>query len=180
MLELRDPQLRLVLLNHLAVRLTEAGLSDLTEAGLDGSLLDQLRRLRALDLSRLAAMRSLSIGVSLDGKALEASLRTVALVSETKDMETYFIRHGASTGLMNRLFKLRVKLTLRRRRDMGVKSRCGRLLMPDQRTQDRIFRVWHDLIDPTLRARYFQLHQAFPHLSIAVLETVIRQYEAQS
>lgn len=178
--ELRDPQVRLVLLNYLAVHLTEARLSDLSETGIDISLLDQLRRLNALDLSRLAAIRSLSIGVSLDGSALDAGLRTVALVSETKDLEAYFIRHGASTGLMNRLFKLRAKLTLQRRREMGVHSRCGRLVMPDEAARAQIFRVWHDLSGRSPRARYCELHKAFPHLSIAVLEAVIRQYEAQA
>ena len=34
--------------------------------------------------------------------------------------------------------------------------------------------------DPAPRIRYYQLHQAFTHLPIAVLEVVIRDFEADA
>ncbi len=180
MLELHDPQVRLLLLNHVAVRLVDAGPGDLSAVGIDDSLLGQLRRLSAFELSRLASMRSLSIVVGVDGKALEEGLRTVSHISEAKAMEAYFIRHGASTGLMSDLFKVHPKLTLKRRRSVGAQTRCGRLSLPDQATRLRIQRCWHHLNEPSLRSRYYQLHQAFSEWPIAALEAVIRQYEVDA
>ena len=177
MLPLHDTQVRLVLLNHVATRLADARPDELDAVGIANEQLDGLRRLSALELNRLASMRALTIGVSLDGEALRAGLRTVALVSEAKALEAYFIRHGASTHLMSTLFKIRRKLTLKFRRDLGVTRPSGRVPLPDYATRERIYRVWRSITDPAPRIRYFQLHQAFAHLSIAALEVVIRDFK---
>jgi hypothetical protein len=72
MLPLQDTQVRLVLLNHVTVRLADAAQDELRAAGIENELLPHLRQLSAVDLSRLAAMRSLTIGVAFDGAALKA------------------------------------------------------------------------------------------------------------
>lgn len=174
MLPLHDPQVRLVLLNHVTTRLAQARPEELDAVGIATEQLDRLCQLSALDLTRLASMRGLFIGVSLDGEALKAGLRTVALVNEAKALEAYFIRHGASTRLMSTLFKVRRKLTLKFRRDLGVCRPSGRVPLPDYATRERIYRVWRSISDPAPRVRFYQLHQAFTHLSIAALEVVIR------
>ncbi len=184
MLTLHDPQLRFVLLNHVTVRLAEAPHDELRAAGIENAELTLLRQLSAVDLSRLAAMRCLTIGVAFDGSALKAGLRAVALVNEAKALETYFIRNGASTRLMSTLFKIRRKLTLRRRREIGARRPAGRVRLPDYATRERICHAWRaiadsaDPADPALRIRYYRLHQEFPHIAIAALEAVIREFEA--
>jgi hypothetical protein len=72
MLPLQDAQVRLVLLNHVTVRLADAAQDELHAAGIEMEQLAHLRQLSAVDLSRLAAMRSLTIGVTFDGAALKA------------------------------------------------------------------------------------------------------------
>jgi len=84
MLPLLDAQVRLLLLNHVAVRLAEATPTDLHAAGIENEQLARLRQLSALDLNRLAAMRDLTIGVAFDAVGLNAGLRAVALVNEAK------------------------------------------------------------------------------------------------
>ena len=177
MLPLHDTQVRLVLLNHVTTRLADARPGELDAVGIGNEQLDRLRQLSAIDLNRLAAMRTLTIGISLDGEALQAGLRTVALIKEAKALEAYFIRHGASTRLMSALFKIRRKLTLKYRRDLGVGRPSGRVPLPQYATRERIYRVWRSITDPAPRIRYYQLHQAFLHLPIAVLEVVIRDFE---
>ena len=88
MLPLQDPQVRLVLLNHVTVRLADAAQDEIHAAGIENEMLAHLRQLSAVDLSRLAAMRSLTIGVAFDGAALKAGLRAVDLVNEAKALET--------------------------------------------------------------------------------------------
>lgn len=177
MLPLLDAQVRLVLLNHVAVRLADAEPTALHAAGIENEQLARLRQLSALDLNRLASMRDLTIGVAFDAAGLNAGLRAVALVNEAKALEAYFIRHGASWQMMSALFKIRRKVTLKRRRDCGAWRPSGRLPLPVLTTRERIFRAWLAIEDPTLRVRYYRLHQLFPQLSIAVLETVLRDFE---
>ncbi len=177
MLPLFDAQVRLVLLNHVAVRLAEAEPTALHAAGIENEQLARLRQLSALDLNRLASMRDLTIGVAFDAAGLNAGLRAVALVNEAKALETYFIRHGASWRMMSTLFKIRRKVTLKRRRDFGAWRPSGRVPLPVLVTRERIFRAWLAIEDPSLRIRYYRLHQLFPQLSIAVLEAVVRDFE---
>lgn len=179
MLPLLDAQVRLVLLNHVAVRLAEAQPHELHAAGIETDLLARLRQLSALDLNRLAAMRDLTIGVAFDVAGLKAGLRAVTLVNEAKAMEAYFIRNGASWQMMNTLFKIRRKVTLKRRRDYGAWRPSGRLPLPDYATRERIFRAWLAIDDPNPRVRYYRLHQSLAQLSIAALEAVVREFEAE-
>lgn len=178
MLQLYDTQIRLVLLNHVTVRLAEAQPEELFAAGIENEQLIHLRQLSALDLNRLAAMRSLTIAIAFDSAELKAGLRAVALANEAKSLETYFIRHGASTHLMSTHFKIRRKLTLKRRRDCGARRPAGRVPLPDYATRERIYQAWRAIGDPIPRIRYYRLHQTFQDLPIAVLEVVIREFEA--
>lgn len=177
MLPLLDTQVRLVLLNHVAVRLAEAKPDELHAAGIANEQLVRLRELSALDLNRLATMRDLGIGVAFDAAGLNAGLRAVSLVNEAKALEAYFIRHGASWQMMKALFKIRRKVTLKRRQESGAWRPGGRIPLPDKAQRQRIYRVWTSIEDPNPRVRYFRLHQAFPKLSIAVLEAVVRNFE---
>ena len=177
MLLLLDPHIRLVLLNHLALRLSEAALDELDAFGIPIEKIERLWQLSITDLNRLAAMRTLTIGIVLDGRALQEGLRTVALVNEAKTLEAYFIRHGASTHLMSVLFKMRPKLTYKFRRDLGVRRFSGQVYLPDDATCERIHHVWRSIADPAPRVRYFQLHQVFAQMPIAVLEAVIRDFK---
>jgi len=175
MLALYDAQVRLVLLNHVAVCLSDGQLERIRAAGIKVDQLTRLRQLSAVDLSRLAAMRGLRIGVAFDGAALQVGLRAVALVNEARALEAYFIRHGASTRLMKTLFKYRRKLTHTRRREFGAWRPAGRPAMPDRATRASIYRTWLSIAEPTPRIRYYRLHREFPDIPIAVLEAVIRR-----
>ena len=177
MLPLVDAQVRLVLLNHLAVRLAEAQPSDLHAAGIENEQLARLRQLSALDLNRLAAMRDLTIGIAFDAVGLNAGLRAVALVNEAKALEAYFIRNGASWQMMSALFKISRKVTLKRRRECGAWRSSGRQPLPDNVTRERVFRAWRCIEDSAMRVRYYRLHQMFQQIPIAVLEAVLRGFE---
>ena len=178
MLPLHDPQLRLLLLNHIAVRATDA--EELRAAGMEADLLDHLKGLSAADLHRLANMREPMFAITVDPNKLKAGLRALALGNEAKAQETYFIRHGASWSLMKKLFKVRHKLTLQRRRELGIRRRSGRLQLPDMATRERIWRVWAAITEPDPRTRYYQLHQSFRDLSLEVLEIVVAEFEKEA
>jgi len=178
MLPLLDAQVRLVLLNHVAVRLAETEPTTLHAVGIDPEQVIRLRQLSALDLNRLATMRDFAIGVAFDASGLKAGLRAVALANEIRTMEAYFIRNGASCKMMSEYFKIRHKATLKRRRDCDAVRPSGRLPLPDYDTREHIYRTWLAIKEASSRLRYYRLHQAFPHLAIAVLEAVVCEFEA--
>ena len=177
MLPLSDTHVRLILLNHIAVRLNGNDPAELLAAGIETEQLEHLKELSAGDLHRLAAMREPMIAVTVDGHRLKAGLRALALANEAKALETYFIRHGASWTMMKRFFKVRHKLTLQRRREYGVRRPPGRTPLPDIATRERVWRVWAAISEPDPRARYYQLHQTFCGLSLEVLAAVISEFE---
>jgi predicted DCC family thiol-disulfide oxidoreductase YuxK len=174
MLPLVDAQVRLVLLNHVAVRLAEAQPDELHAAGIENEQLARLRQLSALDLNRLATMRDLTIGVTFDAAELTAGLRTVSLVNEAKALEAYFIRHGASWQMMSALFKIRRKVTLRRRRDCGAWRPSGRFPLPDTALRDRIYRAWRWHRGSGHAGSLLPPASDVSQLPIAVLEAVLR------
>ena len=178
MLPLLDAQLRLLLLNHIAVRASDS--EELRAAGMEAELLEHLKGLSAGDLHRLANMREPMFAITVDANKLKAGLRALTLGNEAKAQETYFIRHGASWSLMKKLFKVRHKLTLQRRRELGICRRSGRLQLPDMATRERIWRVWAAITDADPRARYYQLHQSFRDFSLEVLETVVAEFEKEA
>ena len=180
MLPLHDAQVRLILLNHIAVRLSGSDSEALRAAGIENELLEHLRGLSAADLHRLATMREPMFVVTIDANKLKAGLRALALTNEARAQEAYFLRHGASWTMMKRLFKVRHKLTLQRRRELGVRRPPGRLPLPNPATRERIWKAWAAIGDTNPRTRYYQLHQAFSDLSLEVLETVVSEFESDS
>lgn len=177
MLPLFDAQVRLVLLNHVAVRLAEGEPTVLHAAGIDAEQIARLRKLSALDLNRLAAMRDFVIGVAFDASGLRAGLRAVALANELRAMEAYFISNGASCKMMSEFFKIRRKVTLNRRRNCGAVRPSGRVPLPGYETREHIYRTWLNLEEINPRERYYRLHQAFPHFAIAILEASVQECE---
>lgn len=173
MLPLLDHQLRVSMLNQIVARMADAELDALHVGGVDVGRLTRLRDLSAVDMSRLAAVRSLVIQVDLDLDSLDAALRIVSVMSHARALEAYFIRHGASWQQMTRLFKLPRKDTLRRRRIAGVKRIGGRFPMPDAITRDQIVHAWEKLNTADPRLRYYELHQRFLTVSLATLEAVL-------
>jgi hypothetical protein len=84
--------------------------------------------------------------------ATAADQEFLARGNEAMALETYFIRHGASTHLMSALFKVRRKLTLKRRRDFDARRPAGRVRLPDYATRERVYQAWRANADPTITA----------------------------
>jgi len=177
MLQLQDAQVRLMLLNHLAAGLKRGDPTELREAGIDTEQLQSLKGLRAEDLHRLANMRVPAISVTVDPQGLKAGLRALIVINEARALQDYFVRNGASWRQMQAYFKVRHKLTLQRRRELGVHRPQGRLTLPDMVTRERIWRVWATIDSDHPRDRFYRLHQVFRQISLEALDLVITDLE---
>lgn len=179
MLPLRDGHLRLMLLTHLVARLEQGDQAELQDAGIEPEQLDRLRTLSVSDIHRLAALRQPMIGLALDGTALKAGLRSLAVLREAQSLEEYFICHGASPAMMTALFKMPYKTTLARRRAAGLGRGRGRPALMPIDARDRIHQIWMDLALLDMRQRYYRLHQVFPTISLHALSLVVTEFDEQ-
>jgi hypothetical protein len=177
MLPLQDGQLRLMLLTHLVARLEQGDNTELRDSGIEPEQMDRLRTLSVSDIHRLAAFRQPIMGLALDGTALKAGLRRLAMLKETESMQDYFIRHGSSPALMMALFKMPYKTTLARRRAAGRGQGRGRPALIPIDARDRIHRIWIDLAPLDMRQRYYRLHLAFPAMSLHALNRVVTEFD---
>ncbi len=177
MFALQDPALRLALLGHVTSGMGATRAQKIEESGVLAAQRRALRQLSAAELCELAAMRGVTIDVVLDSESLTRGLRALRAAQTQRAIETYFIQHGASTRLIRQLFKIRRSVTLARRRELAAARPMGRVALPNHATRDKIHQVWHALGASAPLARYYALHQAFPHCAIAALETVIREFE---
>ena len=118
------------------------------------------------------------IGLALDGTALKAGLRNLAVLREAQTLEEYFIRNGAPPAMMTALFKMPYKTTLARRRAAGLDRGRGRPALIPIGARDRIHRKWMDLAHLDMRQRYYQLHQTFPAMSLHALSLVVTEFES--
>ena len=174
MLQLRDPQVRLVVLSHLAWRAAAAEKAELVKAGIEERFVRHMRALSVEELLDLAEVPWLPLSVVFDFSRVDAALRAVALQKEAKSMELYFLCNGASSRMLYRLFRKTVKTTLRRRRECGAWRPPGRARLPRAAIRDQIVRVWSSMRETDPRIRYFKLHRQFSEFPISVLETVVR------
>jgi hypothetical protein len=170
-----DVQLRLVLLQHAAERFSPDNPRAVRGPGPDAALLARLQQLTALEMSTLAAMRQPLVRIELDEEGLQSGLRMLEGVIQAKELETYFIRHGASRRMMRVLFSVSYSATYRRRRAYAVPAPRSRFRLPPIETCERIWRTWHGLSTAPLRHAYYQLHQAYSQYSIALLEAVVQE-----
>lgn len=177
MLPLRDPQVRLVLLSHLATWAAEGAVADLEAAGIRPPQIARLQRLTAMDLIALAEQAAFTINVSFELERLEGVLSFVSRLSRARELEIYFLRNGASVRMMRRLFKSSDVATFRKRRELGYRGPSGRPRSLPSSLRDQILRKWWSIRQRDLRARYYLLHRDFPQLSIAMLERVVLRSE---
>ena len=97
MIEIRDPQLRLLMLAHLIRELQgEAARSSPPPAGLTEVQAAELRGLTSDELVRLAEMPDPKVAISIDAGSFEHGLRQVDYLGKRSRQLEYFIRHGAT------------------------------------------------------------------------------------
>lgn len=172
MVPILDTQIRFLLLSHVVTHLRVNRAASLP--GIDPEQMGRLQTLSLQEFVWLAATRDIRIDVSVDPNGLDRALRMAPRVGEAEWLKTYFITHGASWQLMRDLFKLRRKIVLSRRRELGAWCPPGRMVLPDDDVRARIRDSWKGMAEKDLRIRYYRLHQTYRSFRLRVLEEVVR------
>ncbi|QJR16583.1 STY4526/YPO1902 family pathogenicity island replication protein [Usitatibacter palustris] len=184
MIEIRDPQLRLLMLAHLIRQLQEEGARNAPPpAGLSEQQADELRGLTSNELVKLAEMPDPRVAISIDVGSFEHGLRQVDYLGKRSRQLEYFIRHGATSSMLTKLFKISsADVTLKRRLFTGTASSLRRPSMPAHAIREQIQALWFEIRkgkqrEPERAEDYEQLHSGFPSQTFATLYAVVHEFD---
>jgi hypothetical protein len=180
---IHDRELRLLLLAHLIRELatrSETGVP--APDGLSGEQLEQLSALSSTDLVRLAEMTEPRVAVQIDAGSLEHGLRQVGYIGKRSKQLEYFIRHGATSNMLTKLFRISSSdVTLKRRLFSGTHSSLRRPTMPAHAVREAIQLRWFEIRkgkenEPIRAEDYEELHAGFAGETFATLWAVVNEF----
>jgi hypothetical protein len=182
-ININDPTLTKLLLEHMVEQAEAGGLDDLLASGLRPELVDDLRQRPLRDFYYAAQHGGLAMSVQIDVRALETCLWRRDQAKHTEMLKEYFIRNGASIDLLRTLFTLSKQELQRYRSDLDLSKSGsnGRPRMPPASIRDKIHQRWHDIVQaqPQSHDRYrlWLLHQDYSAYSISALHRVITEFD---
>src|SRR5438105_4871684 len=184
MIVIRDQQLRLLVLAQL-IRELERSAHDKTPppTGFTEKQLDELRALSSDELVRLSEMTEPRVAIQIDAGSLEHGLRQVDYLTKRSRQLEYFIRHGATSNMLTKLFRISsADVTLRRRLFAGTSSSLRRPSMPPHPVREKIQQRWFEIrkgkdCEPVRAEDYEELHQDFAQHTFATLWAVVHEFD---
>jgi hypothetical protein len=186
MIVIRDQQLRLLVLAQL-VRDLQKGAQDRSPPppGFTQQQVDELKALSTAELVKLSEMTEPRVAVEIDAGSLEHGLRQVDYLNKRSRQLEYFIRHGATSNMLTKLFRISsADVTLKRRLFAGTSSLLRRPAMPSHPVRELIQKRWFEIRkgkqDEPIRAEdYETLHYEFPAHTFATLWAVVHEFDKE-
>jgi len=184
MIVIRDQQLRLLVLAQLVRELQHA--ADEKEpppAGFTERQAEELRSLSTAELVKLAEMTEPRFAVQIDAGSLEHGLRQVDYLNKRSRQLEFFIRHGATSNMLTKLFRISsADVTLKRRLFSGTSSSLRRPAMPPHAVRENIQRRWFEVRkgkerEPIRAEDYEELHADFAEHTFATLWAVVHEFD---
>src|SRR5687767_1139234 len=133
MIVIRDQQLRLLVLAQLIRELKASGEAPTLE-GFTEQQITELQALTSAELVKLSEMTEPRVAIQIDAGSLEHGLRQVDYLGKRSRQLEYFIRHGATSSMLTKLFRISSSdVTLKRRLFAGTSP----LLRRPARSEER-------------------------------------------
>lgn len=180
----RDQQLRLLLLAQL-IREIQAAASEQapTPQGFTDYQIEQLQALSSAELVQLSAMAEPRVAIQIDAGSLEHGLRQVDYLNKRSKQLEYFIKHGATSSMLTKLFRISsADVTLKRRLFAGTSPLLRRPAMPPHAVREQITNRWFEIRkgkdrEPERAEDYEALHLDFPTYTFATLYSVVHEFD---
>src|SRR6476661_6130838 len=108
------------------------------------------------------------VAVEIDAGSLEHGLRQVDYLNKRSRQLEYFIRHGATSNMLTKLFRISsADVTLKRRLFAGTSSLLRRPAMPPHPVRELIQKRWFEIRkgkdrEPIRAEDYEALHHEYP------------------
>ncbi len=184
MIVIRDQQLRLLVLAQLIRDLRAAAEEQApTPPGFTDQQIEELKSLSSSELVQLAEMTEPRVAVQIDAGSLEHGLRQVDYLNKRSRQLEHFIRHGATSNMLTKLFRISsADVTLKRRLFAGTSPLLRRPAMPPHAIREQIQQRWHEIRKPKreepVRAEdYQELWAEFPKCTYATLWAVVHEFD---
>ena len=181
---IRDQQLRLLVLAHLIKELQSKSAERApTPEGFTEEQIAELQALSSAELVRLAEMPEPRVAIQIDAGSLEHGLRQVDYLTKRSRQLEYFVRHGATSSMLTKLFKISsADVTLKRRLFSGTASSLRRPAMPSHPIREKIVQRWFEIRkgkerEPERAEDYEELHKAFSMHTFATLYAVVHEFD---
>ena len=187
MIVIRDQQLRLLVLAQL-VRDLQRGAQEQAPPppGFTAQQVEELKGLSTAELVKLSEMTEPRVAVEIDAGSLEHGLRQVDYLNKRSRQLEYFIRHGATSNMLTKLFRISsADVTLKRRLFSGTSSLLRRPAMPPhpvrELIQKRYFEIRKGKEGEPIRAEdYETLHHDFEQkYTFATLWAVVHEFDKE-
>ncbi len=183
MIVIRDQQLRLLVLAQL-IRELQAGAEQApTPPGFTEKQIAELQALSSSELVQLAEMTEPRVAIQIDAGSLEHGLRQVDYLSKRSRQLEFFIRHGATSNMLTKLFRISsADVTLKRRLFAGTSSMLRRPAMPPHPVRELIQKRWYEIRkgkerEPIRAEDYEELHADYPRHTFATLWAVVHEFD---
>lgn len=180
----RDQQLRLLLLAQL-IREIQAAASEQapTPQGFTEQQIEQLQSLSSAELVQLSAMAEPRVAIQIDAGSLEHGLRQVDYLNKRSRQLEHFIKHGATSSMLTKLFRISsADVTLKRRLFAGTSPLLRRPAMPPHAVREQITNRWFEIRkgkerEPERAEDYEALHREFSRHTFATLYSVVHEFD---
>ena len=186
MIVIRDQQLRLLVLAQLIRELkSAAGEQAPTPPGFTERQIEELKALSSEELVQLAEMTEPRVAVQIDAGSLEHGLRQVDYLNKRSRQLEHFIRHGATSNMLTKLFRISsADVTLKRRLFAGTSPLLRRPAMPAHPVREAIQNRWYQIRkgkerEPVRAEDYQTLHQDYPQHTYATLWAVVHEFDEE-
>jgi hypothetical protein len=186
MIVIRDQQLRLLVLAQLIRELQAAAAEQApTPDGFTERQIEELQALTSSELVQLSELTEPRVAVQIDAGSLEHGLRQVDYLNKRSRQLEHFIRHGATSNMLTKLFRISsADVTLKRRLFAGTSPLLRRPAMPPHATRERIQQRWHEIRkgkerEPVRAEDYEELHREFSQHTFATLWAVVHEFDQE-
>src|SRR5258706_13625377 len=184
MIVVRDQQLRLMVLAQL-IRELHQGAEERSPPpeGFTEKQVEELRSLSSAEHVKLSEMTEPRVAIEIDAGSLEHGLRQVDYLTKRSRQLEYFIRHGATSNMLTKLFRISsADVTLRRRLFAGTASSLRRPSMPPHPVREKIQGRWFEIRkgkerEPLRAEDYEELHADYAQHTYATLWAVVHEFD---
>jgi Protein of unknown function (DUF2857) len=144
---------------------------------------EELRSLSSAELVKLSEMTEPRVAIEIDAGSLEHGLRQVDYLSKRSRQLEHFIRHGATSNMLTKLFRISsADVTLKRRLFAGTSSALRRPAMPPHAVREKIQQRWFEIRkgkerEPMRAEDYEELHADYSQHTFATLWAVVHEFD---
>jgi uncharacterized protein DUF2857 len=184
MIVIRDQQLRLLVLAHLIRQLKADGENAApAPEGFTPQQVADLQALSSSELVQLSEMTEPRVAIQIDAGSLDHGLRQVDYLNKRSRQLEHFIRHGATSNMLTKLFKISsADVTLKRRLFAGTSPLLRRPAMPAHAVREQIQQLWFRIRkgkerEPVRAEDYEELHHEYPQCTYATLWAVVHEFD---